>query len=72
MGTETAIPSGMLCTAIAVASVKPIAGSYTVAVKVANPSGKLWIAKAMAEKTPALINADSFLSSDLEIKSAID
>ncbi len=56
---ETAIPSGMLCIAIATAIGTAILGSTNPAEKVAIPSGKLWIAIMSAENRPILI---SFLS----------
>ena len=41
MGTETAIPSGILCIAIAIAIAIPTVGLLTAVIKVAIPSGKL-------------------------------
>ena len=52
IGRDVAIPSGMLCIAIAIAIAVPRYGSFKADVKVAIPSGKLCIAIARAVITP--------------------
>mmetsp|Transcript_35517 Transcript_35517/g.74569 ORF Transcript_35517/g.74569 Transcript_35517/m.74569 type:complete len:215 (-) Transcript_35517:125-769(-) len=54
MATQT--PSGMLCTAMATPSARPICGSDTVARKVARPSGKLCSAIASAVIAPMRVS----------------
>ena len=51
---ETAIPSGILCIAIATAMAMPSFVSFRALINVARPSGKLWMAMAMAVKRPIL------------------
>ncbi len=65
MGTETAIPSGMLWMAMATAMAIPSPGSSRAATKVARPSGKLCIAMASAVKRPMRISfcSPAFFSS---------
>lgn len=52
MGRDVAIPSGILCIAIATAIAIPSLGSRSADVKVAMPSGKLCIAIARAVIMP--------------------
>ena len=61
IGTETAIPSGILWIAIATAMLIPIVGSWSAPAKVASPSGKLCIAMASAENIPILSSSFSFI-----------
>ena len=55
-GTDTAIPSGMLCIAIATAMAIPICGESIEAMNVAIPSGKLCIPTTNAVRIPVRIN----------------
>ena len=53
IGNATAIPSGILCKAIAIATEIPMVISCDETKKVPKPSGKLWTAIAIAVKSPA-------------------
>ena len=52
MGTETAMPSGMLWMAMAATMGMATLGDWRAETKVASPSGKLWMAMARAVSTP--------------------
>jgi len=59
MGTDTAMPSGILWIAIATAIVIPSAIFPVAALKkVTMPSGKLWMAIPIAVRTPDLMRND--------------
>ena len=59
-GIETAIPSGMLCMAMATAMAIPSVGFSTAVAKVAMPSGKLWMPIARAVISPMRISLAFF------------
>ena len=52
MGIDTAIPSGILCAAIAIAKAIPRCRLATPLKNTAMPSGKLWIVIPSAIKIP--------------------
>ena len=56
MGTDTAMPSGMLWMATATTMGMAMEGDWRAETKVANPSGKLWMAMARAVNTPMRIS----------------
>lgn len=58
-GTATAMPSGMLCSAIATVIAMATDGSPSAEAKVAKPSGKLWIAMARAVSMPVRSSRES-------------
>ena len=58
MGRDTAIPSGILCIAMASATVSPRVIFSSEDIKVAKPSGKLCIPMASAVKIPVLLRFD--------------
>ena len=56
----TAMPSGMLCMAMAAVMPVPVCGSFNAPMNVAIPSGKLCMAMASADMSPSLCRAFSF------------
>lgn len=71
------IPSGILCSAIAIAMDIPRVMSLFVVMNVAIPSGMLWIIIAIIEMYPTLyrlllLSVGTFLSINIDIKTPID